>query len=904
MMRKQISVLLLIVLSIAFNQSAFGVKAYPYPVEITQPDGTKLTVILRGDEHTKWAQTVDGYSILRNGKGLFEYAVLDSRNDMIPSGILAKDQGKRSANEIQFLGKVNKGLLYSKSQVGMMKSISKIYQKSSQKAFPTTGNRKLVCILIGFADKAFTKTKSDFDNLFNQIGYSADAATGSVYDYYKESSFGQLNLTVTVAGPYTASQNMAYYGGNDASGNDKNPQALVTEAVTLANPTVNYADFDNDLDGTVDGVYVIYAGYGEEAGASVDAIWAHAWAISPLTLDGKTVSSYSCSAELRGPGPSSTGITRIGVICHEFGHVMGASDFYDTDWDGTPGTGYDGTGDWDLMASGSWNNNGATPAHHNPYTIIHDYGWATATTLTSGTNITLTNAEQNSNSFYRVNTTTANEYFLIENRQKILFDSALPGHGMVIYHVDGSYISTAGNGINMSTHQGMYPVCASATGNPTATYGVINDAGLPYPGTSANTSFTDGSTPNAHSWAGSNTNKPITNIIENTIDKTVLFTFMGGVTCTMPTTQATLISTSAITSNSMTIGWTRGSGDNVIVVAKEGSAVDSDPTNGTAYTANSVFSSGSQVATNIYVVYSGTGNSVAVSGLKSGTTYYYSVYEYTSATSCYLTPGLTVSASTSCSNINTFPFTEDFESGAISACWSENIVSSLTHWQVLKGNGDTNPSAAHGGLNNLCFKNTSYTPSVTKLVLPSINLSLLTTPTLHFWHTQALWTPDQDELRIYYKTSAGGSWTLLASYLGDIPNWTLENIILPNPSADYYIAFEGTAKYGYGVCVDDISISNVTGIKDNEIAKANFLGQNHPNPFRQSTTIEFKLEKAGHVYLSVYNTLGREVDVIANEFLPAGSYSRTWTPKGIPDGIYFYQLRVDGLKMTKRLIKN
>ncbi len=143
---------------------------------------------------------------------------------------------------------------------------------------------------------------------------------------------------------------MAYYGGNDGSGNDLKPRELVAEAVTLADPTVNYVNFDNDLDGFVDGVYVIYAGYGEESGASANCIWAHAWSLATtLTKDGKKISKYSCSSELQGTSGST--ITNIGVICHEFGHVLGAPDFYDTNY-GTGGE-YDGTGNWDLQAGGS-----------------------------------------------------------------------------------------------------------------------------------------------------------------------------------------------------------------------------------------------------------------------------------------------------------------------------------------------------------------------------------------------------------------------------------------------------------------------------------------------------------------------------------------------------------------------
>jgi M6 family metalloprotease-like protein len=519
-MKRQIWTLFFFFLLIAIHQSAFAVKAYPYPVAIVQPDGTQLTIILRGDEHVKWAQTLDGYSIMRNSKGVFEYAILDSKYNMKPSGIKARNQSDRGDSDNQLLSKTKKGITYSRGQVGMMKSISRMVQKSSQRTFPTIGSIKLVCILIGFTDKPFSLTQTEFNDLFNQLGYSDDSATGSVYDYYKENSYGQLELTVTVAGPYTAAQNMAYYGANDADGNDVRPDVLVTEAVNLANPDVDYSNFDNDNDGYVDGVYVIYAGYGEEAGASEDAIWAHAWEISLVTLDGKNITSYSCSSELR--SNSGMGITRIGVICHEFGHVMGASDFYDTDYAESGGE-FEGTGNWDIMANGSWNNDGATPPHHNPYTKIYAYNWTIATTIASAISITLNNAEQNKNSFYRINTSTTNEYFLIENRQKLLFDTYLSGHGMIIYHVDGSYINLNKDFINASSHQGLYPVCASASGNPPTDYGTINGAGCPFPGTSLKTSFNDYTTPFSKSWAGVSTNKPISNISEDITNKTVSF---------------------------------------------------------------------------------------------------------------------------------------------------------------------------------------------------------------------------------------------------------------------------------------------------------------------------------------------------------------------------------------------
>lgn len=559
-MKKNFLLSMFLLVALFFAAGIFqsqAVPAYPYPVKITQPDGSVVTVILRGDEKVKWAETTDGYTLLVNSKGMYEYAMLNAEGDLTPSGIPMSDQRTKAAND--FLAMTPKGLTYSESQVSMLKSIWNMKASESLKAFPTTGNRKLICILMGYKDKAFTKTQAEFNNLFNQVNYTTGGATGSVKDFYLQSSYNQFTLDVTVAGPFTAANNMSYYGANDAYGNDLNPRALVTEAVNAADPYVNYADFDNDNDGTVDGVYVIYAGYGEEAGGGADCIWAHAWSISTVVKDGKSISKYSCSAELR--GNSGTTITAIGVICHEFGHVLGAPDYYDTNY--ATGGQFDGTGKWDMMASGSWNNNGVTPAQHNAYTKIYYYGWATATTISTAQSITVTNSIENK-SFFRINSTTTGEFWLIENRQQMGFDAYIPGHGLIIYHVHKD-IATAGNQINATYPQKMYPVCASATTNPgttAASYGSINSTGCPFPGSSNKTSFTDATTPNMKSWAGANTGKPMTEITENTSTKTVTFNFMGGGGDVTPPTAPTDLASSNVTSSSVTLSWT-ASTDNV-----------------------------------------------------------------------------------------------------------------------------------------------------------------------------------------------------------------------------------------------------------------------------------------------------------------------------------------------------
>jgi len=155
--------------------------------------------------------------------------------------------------------------------------------------------------------------------------------------------------------------------------------------------------------------------------------------------------------------------------------------------------------------------------------------------------------------------------------------------------------------------------------------------------------------------------------------------------------------------------------------------------------------------------------------------------------------------------------TEDFENGgSIPTGWTQEYDSYNLNWAFTSGGiNNTNPASAHSGdYNARLYYNNSTTPRTTKLVTPSMDLSAHANPVLSFWHTQASWYGDQDQLKVYYKTSSGGPWTQIAHYTESITSWTQRTINLPNPSATYYVAFEGITDYGYGVCIDDVSIGS------------------------------------------------------------------------------------------------
>lgn len=502
------------------SYSLFAVTAFPEKVQFTQPDGQKVLVTMKGDEFLKFAETEDGYTLLYNEEGYFNYAYINDEGNLVPSTFNAHNISERSELEVQFLQTILTHLYFSEVQINSILQIrATVEQQMAQTPSPTArGSMKLLCILMEFPDKPFVKTKADFQNLLNQIGYNTGGANGSVHDFYSETSYNTMNLSFDVAGPYTSVENMAYYGNNT----DGDAGQLIYEAIVNAEDSVDFSDYDNDNDGNVDGLYIIFAGNGEEAGAGADAIWSHAGGVN-LSYDGVQIGSYACSPECRNASGSS--ITYIGVICHELGHVLGAPDYYDTNYE--TGGSYEGTGYWDLMASGSWNNSGRTPAHHNPRIKIYTYGWAEATILTDTQTVVIPPSMYYPNAFYRINTATNNEYFLLENRTLESFDQGNPGNGMVIYRCASNVNS---GGINTTHKQKFYPVAANSTQSlPTAlTYGTINATSCPWPGSLNKTTFTDTTTPSMKSWANANTNKPMTNISLNSSNEIITFNFMGG----------------------------------------------------------------------------------------------------------------------------------------------------------------------------------------------------------------------------------------------------------------------------------------------------------------------------------------------------------------------------------------
>ncbi|MDR3142346.1 MAG: choice-of-anchor J domain-containing protein [Tannerellaceae bacterium] len=536
MVKNYLFILFLGALSL-FARDAFAVTAVPWPVEKTQPDGTVISVYLRGDEQVHWMESADGYTLMYDDQKYVVYAQQDERGNMVPSSIRYGGVSVQSSSP--------KGLRYSKDQVEALKQIWEVtsgsdsQRSSGQQRAGTTMARKALCVLVGFSDKPFGKAKEDFETLFNQVGlYPGDgSAKGSVRDFFRENSYGQLDFTVTLAGPYVAPNTAAYYG------DDSHYREFASFAANAADADVNYADFADN--GVLETFHILFAGYGDESVGNGNQIWSHKWQLAtPIYRDGVKISVYSCSPELR--GSTGANMTYIGVICHELSHVFGSPDYYDTDY-----SGFTGSGEWDLMAGGSWNDNGRQPAHINIFQKIL-YGWVAPEELTTQKTVTGMPPSALNPVAYTIKAHDNGELYILDNRQPVGFDASLPGYGLLIWHVHPAALE--GSGSNDGHPQQLYPVVASSTtaipNSTPASYGSVDSPGTPFPGTSNNTSFTPTSTPAMFTWTGLQpVPKPVTEIAE-AADGTISFKFLDG-----PTDPVTNLS-ATVTGNNVKLDWT------------------------------------------------------------------------------------------------------------------------------------------------------------------------------------------------------------------------------------------------------------------------------------------------------------------------------------------------------------
>jgi immune inhibitor A len=317
------------------------------------------------------------------------------------------------------------------------------------------GERRAVVILIDFNDNQHMYASENFDSLV----YSESGR--SMRDYYTEVTYGmftisrQSEVTEWVRAPYDYSfyigDSFGLYPGTFPA----NVQGIVYAACSLADPYVNFADYDEDDDGEVDAVFIVHAGPGAEETGYIGWVWSHQWQLSNtgtgcpgayMTDDGVRIDHYSMEPERF---DSLDRFITVGVFCHEYGHILGLPDLYD--YDGSSS----GLGMFAMMAAGSWGNAngqeflGASPVHFCAWSK-YQLGWVSPIAVerigvSRLDDQTIPCAAFSPIAFRLLEDpggpdwefyTGIGEYFLVENRYQTGYDRSLPGNGLLILHAD------------------------------------------------------------------------------------------------------------------------------------------------------------------------------------------------------------------------------------------------------------------------------------------------------------------------------------------------------------------------------------------------------------------------------------------------------------------------------------
>lgn len=587
---------LLLTAFLAAAMTAQAVPARPGLFRITQPDGTVLAVRQVGDEYLHFTLTDDGKILTYDrATGFYNYGRVDETSGKVAdTGVRARNAVERTAEDEAVMTAfsdidyyridaaaektrrlkraANNGALQmkmpSRSGDGLVQKGLGLLAGSGK--FPRTGNIRGLVILAETADVRFDSGHAGYQgkapgdyirSMIRDDGFSLNGSSGSATEYLIRNSNGLFNPDFDVIGPVMLPGKMSFYGRGEY---DENAGQMIVDACKAADPYVNFKDYDNDGDGKVDFVFVIYAGESENPG-NIDAIWPHASDVSGwnVELDGVNMDRYACGNEIESGQPNGAG-----TFLHEFSHVMGLPDLYVVGADyhtNTPML-------WSVMDVGCYNNNSRTPPVYSSFERLA-LGWIDPEILTPGeaANLVLDPMDETGQACIAL-TDDDYEYFLFENRQQQGWDTYLPGHGMIAWHI--RYRRSDFNNNQVNNNRQLPGVdLIEATGTPTDN--AVEMAKYSFPGTGNVTALGHNtSLSRLRPDNGASLNLEFTDITENPVGQ-VTARINGGEDLPVPAIDAA----TAVTADSFVANWQKADGaDNyrivVYAVAEGGSPED------------------------------------------------------------------------------------------------------------------------------------------------------------------------------------------------------------------------------------------------------------------------------------------------------------------------------------------
>lgn len=841
----------IITVAAAFGLQLMAKPAKPGLMTVSTADGSTLTVRLTGDEFFHQYFTEDGYPLLEKD-GNFYYCDFDSNGVPVNSGIKAVAPAARNAAAHSFLASVDKSTLEQRISLRAAESPRRLSLASASVAsakapaafsaaddnqgppyergyglfpdlrFPAYGDQKAIVILVEYTDVKFHEnyqggvTAIDyFTRMLNEDGFNDYGGTGSAAQYFRENSGNHFRPEFDVFGPITLDHNMAYYGANGWFGDDQNPGAMVKEACDQLNSVVNFQDYDRDNDGVVDNVFIFYAGQGEASGGSPNTVWPHSWNMnsagysdSEVTYDGVRVYTYGCSNEWESGRPDG-----VGTFVHEFSHVMGLPDLYATSYTSsfTPGS-------WSALDYGPYNNEGMTPPNYGAFER-YALGWLKPREIDRALNATLQPVSENVCGVIRTPKNT--EFFLVENRQREGWDAYVPGHGMLVWHVDYNESVWSSNKVN-NTPSHQYVDIEEADGSQSE----YTRDGDSFPGASNKTSFTSSTNPAMKTWNNTAINFPITDIAEN--GGLITFKVLGGAEESLDPVE--VLNPTDVSTEGFTLNWSAPDEGNDIILnvyylLSDNPDINAAPASGSSESDGKIYVPGYR---NLNL---GNGTSATLTGLPASMVYRYTVQQSSGWTlsepveGMVSTGALTIEYTAVVANE-----AKDITDSGFTAGWQELTNATaydISLFELVEGEPDYEENGFDTGL-TMVKGWTSNAGNIYSMAsyagkdLPSLRLSnyqWVKTPeyadgvySLKFW-ARGNATTTGDMINVYAVTSEGQQLVEAVPVNKEVDGTTTEITSFPTGTKQVLIQFERNGNNG-ALAIDDVVVGhgmNYTG---------------------------------------------------------------------------------------------
>lgn len=414
------------------------------PVTLTQPDGTVLHCYASGDEFFNYLHDANGFTIVQHPQtGFYVYA--DKRDGQLVATEFVADRVDPASKNLQPFN-----LISPQEWMERRKAWKDKETLINRDDLPNHGTLNNISIFIRFSDDAeFTNTYSSINNMFNDTSQNAV----SMRTYFRAASYGAIEIPtyfypghdgetiISYQDTYPRSYFQPYNSSTNTNGYQDDNERQIRE-FDLLERAVNYINgndmiptdlnIDYNDDGYVDNVCFIVRG---NVGTWSSLLWPHQWSLYDRTvsINGKRV--YTFNFQLA----DASGYFNTSTMCHEMNHSLSAPDLYHY----YNGTNLSPVGSWDLMQS-----NANPPQHCGAYMKMKYGHWideipeitqAGTYTLNPISSATPTNVA------YKIRSEDPNQFYVLEYRDKTsLFESALPGSGLLIYRIDTRFNGNQG----------------------------------------------------------------------------------------------------------------------------------------------------------------------------------------------------------------------------------------------------------------------------------------------------------------------------------------------------------------------------------------------------------------------------------------------------------------------------